>query len=574
MPALQVNNPITAAASASQRVTREVVTPVQVDSDAAIEFDEAIGAIREGIAESNVLLAKQKEITTDITSVQETKADAIENQADSKKVIVQQEQLAAMKAQNDARRIFEAAGGVDQLVKLAAAKKAATDEALVQLQEVADLTNVDINKDGFFDWLGAQFQLPFEQEEAAAALTQVKAADNAIDTVTAQVNNTQAALSKVQESKTTATVAALSDSIAQQAVIEASEARLKSQLTRAEALTQSMRMNAQQMDATIKGYQLGIQKEELKESKLDRKARRLEVGKSAEIDDAIVRNVQAGQVKLGIPPGDRGTILAMTKLKGESQLRAGSLFDIGSDSVVSTPADTFIAFNINKAASLLDKSNPALTAVKNAVGTTTESLTKLGKKPTEAELKTAVNSQTLADFEGFEKKIKDGDETNPNVAAPLPALLEASLLKDSAFTKKVLAPLNLEKASPTHLVKLAVGAIEEGTISIEEAVQGINLIYTQAVVYNNVTQNRENLGLPVQKAYNTPIVLPGTIEAGRTGAAAIAPRVLFTGYDYFFDTEFTDTEKVIDFLSPTSVKEAVIKYLSAKKKGSPVFDKL
>jgi len=576
-------NPVSAAAAAKAGVATFGVAPeAALPAPTAIAptttpaspkavrptIDSALLAVEEGITQGAELLADKKELTNEIVSIQESVADATANKAAQDLIVLTQQATAALQTQNDARRIFQSAGGVDQLVKLSSDQKATSNNAIDQMQDVVDLEAVTISDDGFFTWLAARFQLEGEMAEADTAIKAAGVVNNAITNFTVGTNRTKAALADVSETRTTATVAAMTESAAQQSVILAGEARLKAKITKADQITEAMTATRQEVDAKILGYNLAVRADEIVQTDIDRAARRLEVGKSDKIDAAIIRGVQQGQIELGLAPSDDATILAMIKVKGPSSVRASSLFNLGTTSAASSASDTYLAYSLNNPAALIDVSNRSLLALTSSVNSIKEGLA--GKGLNEEQLAVSIDKKVGSDFEKFSKNIKFGDSTNPNSAAPLPKLLLADSVKSEKLVIDVLAGLDLEDASPEQLLKIAISAVENKDVNItmNDAVSGIVAIYKQAVHLNNVEDNREALGIPVQGSYISNIDLPT--------AVSFADPNLFPGdkANFILSGKFFGDILGIDWLKPTDVMAALVKFKAMKAAGSPIFDKL
>lgn len=103
------------------------------------------------------------------------------------------------------------------------------------------------------------------------------------------------------------------------------------------------------------------------------------------------------------------------------------------------------------------------------------------------------------------KNIKSGDVTNPFHAIPLSALEIgfSSIQKDPLYTK-VLKPAGITESRPDKIVEQAIAGIQSRTISAEQAVDGLVLIYESAIDHNNTFEGGfQRIGLLNQGSYLT-----------------------------------------------------------------------
>lgn len=584
----RTNNPVLATIEApmAPEAPEAPEGNIDIEQDVAEEapgitsFNSALESVEAGIAQSNKLLAKQKEITTEVLSIQEANTQALEHRADSQEVIDRQRSIAALQTQNDSRRIFKARGGVDRLVKLAGKARAAQDHAIQQVQDVTDLTNIDIVDDGFFTWLGAQVMMESEKEEADAAIASMNTIDNVVSKVTASTSATRAALNTIAETKTTATIAASSDVAAQQAIIDAGAARLQSELTKADQITRAMAANRDEVTLALRGYQLGRERDTAEALEVERAFRKIQIGKREEVDKAMVDGVNRGRIILGLDLQSRGEVLAGFSVKGESQRRLTSLFNLGTGNA--TPSNTLTAFTLNNANALIDGSNHALTALRASASSVATVVKNVALD--EIQLRSAIDKKVRADFKAADANVdlNIGTAMNPNKAEPLSVLVQGTLVSGNAFIQGVVVPLKVEDMTPTQLLKL--GATSIGTkdsttgkkISLEDVVIGLTDLYATAVHFNNQKQDRERLELPFQTAYNAPVDIPGLATAATVPhpfkGVVSAGNVLFGGS--ILGGDFVNTSTIINFLDPVQVKSVLVRFINAKKAGSSVFDSL
>lgn len=123
--------------------------------------------------------------------------------------------------------------------------------------------------------------------------------------------------------------------------------------------------------------------------------------------------------------------------------------------------------------------------------------------------KAAINQRATQSAVNMSKNIKTGDATNIYQAPNLNTLITSQAVASTPFAQKVLKPLTANgqdvPTDPSQMISLAAAAIKSGTISYNDAVNGIDTLFKTAVNSNNQQRQYFSMGLSPQKNYNTKV---------------------------------------------------------------------
>ena len=531
-----------------------------IDDPKAVTFGSAIDAINAGVQQAAVISAEAIKSQQAVGDISTEAAKVVTNAAANTQVIDLTRRNAELEAQLDTSEVFKAAGGADRLVKLAEGRRKAVDDQLAKQEAIRENVDVDFTSDPL-QWLQNKFTIGALGEEERVATATVKFYDTAISNVTALANNADVAITNTAVTMNKATIAAQQELIAQQASLKAAEFKMNAEEANAEKLAIMMSFSDKQMSAQVDKYKLGLMARSEEQQQQDRELRRKALEKDTKFDDTLVAGTIAGRIKIGVPvyEGSEPTliekqkqeILTSHKLGGTQRDTINSEYELGVGAVSPTPFQTASAITLSDPTKFTDKSNKSLTALSDSINTVQAASTGPqtgGFKLTAENYPNLVNSQVKADFEGYEAEIKTGDETNPNKAAPLAILMGMESTRNLPLVTNVLAPLITEDTvdvDTEKVIEMAFQAVKrrnnpEGTISFEEAVNGISMIYGAAITHNNTSQNRETLGLPLQQAYNAKMTLANLNAPDFLGTKGL----MVSGVSFREETDLTDSTEV------------------------------
>lgn len=556
LPAPVKGETITSGNTVSKRVT----TNTQIDDPAAVSFGSTMDSIDEGLARGAVFNNQLQKIKGAEAELNIASAEVTKNAVVNKQVINTQKAQATMQAEKDAERVFDAMGGTDRLVELAAGRKAAFDKQIAKQEEIQANIDVDFSDDPI-QWLVNKFTLGALGEEETSLAHTVGLYDNALGKINSLASASERTIDAMKSTATDATLSASSKLLAQQAILDSTKFELSAKKSNADAVAAGMAMSKDQVASQITKWRLGLQARTEIDSRAERDLRRKALEKDERFQTSYVDAVIEGRRDTGTPiytgtdPAqilkERETIWAERLAGGDTKTRVDNQFDVGTRAVAPTPAQTLRAIDLSVPIRLTDGKNQALTTLNAASEEAIRRLQELPGKKTKEDLDAAINTLTKVVFDTAEKEIVEGDLTNPNRAAPIGALITLPGVRDEPLVTEVIAPLITEPGKDidvSTVVKLAAGAIKtkfnpEGKITINQALSGLKAIYGKAVVYNNLSQDRENLGLPLQTKYNFRVRTEDPIG---------------------FKIGFFGKPQIVDIMGDVEVRKLILRELNAK----------
>jgi len=536
--------------------------PILAAAENMLESSQAAGeAAKQAVRESQTVQAKVAK-GTDV---------AITDIAAASRTVTLAEEKAKLQTQNAKRAAFTAMGGADRLIDLSGAYREASDTMVKEVGEVAELESKSLFQDGLFDYIGAQLRLDYggEREQAAAAIQQeatLRAAITGTQQVTSSVAKT---LNEVEELKSNATI----DAIDQKMQAEAQMARLQNMAKLAESNAKATAalytMNRQQLNDAMTITQ------EKRIAQQQKKAVAVADMKKA-TDDAIVRNYQLAQIKLGEVPLPAADILAAKTVGGEAGQKIQDYYAIGIklqsavvDGVPVSAGDDYVERFKYKPGSLAEdtRANRAFSGVRDTVekqigikgaeaGLTPAQIEKkkAGITPEEMSALVTKTMDTYAESQADDIARGNMYEAEPmslitQTETPPPAVVETT------YYDKIIKPLAPTETNPQQLFELAASAVAQKELSINEAVEGVTTLFDFFKQHNNEFGNFANRGIPLQTSYNFKLKLG---------------REKFLGlYDYPFAGAVRDT---VDLSDPTAVRNAIATYLTNTKLEKSALD--
>ena len=154
----------------------------------------------------------------------------------------------------------------------------------------------------------------------------------------------------------------------------------------------------------------------------------------------------------------------------------------------------------------------------------------------DAERQQLVNSQVNSRLEQMAKKIKPGDVDNVFNVGDVRQYLSAPALSSVPLVQKVLANSQVDMSEPSNLRLEAIRGVKEGTISVEEAAEGLKALYKTAVGVNLGTKNLSRFGVTLDSKKEST----GSYKAE---LRADPKAVLFKGTDTVNLTDSTDIKR-------------------------------
>lgn len=378
-------------------------------------------------------------------------------------------------------------------------------------------------------WINNKLTVDSDYENYNDAADRYNRAEEYLGNINQLTQSSAVTQNALMQSHSAATVQATSELVVNKAAEQVATIKQNNALLNVQAITAAQNVTQQQLTnshalfssaATAEQLQLAQKHLDLAqqtaqvsmEDKLEKeKERKLTQSDLTEISD----NVNKGASILGVAPVPATKALQLMKAGGDAGDLIKQMYQIGSVSGAS--GKPMIARTPGKAAALIDQTNapliPAMTQLRSSLmqsySEAKDAALKADKNPEWIEQKVNTTMHTLSDR--FSSNITN-DPANFYSAAPIPALINIGSIKDSPLYTKVLAPLKIEDSDSSKLVSITADAIKNKLITYDEGVQGLQNIYSAAIIQNNATKNFTSVGLPPQTTYNTSIASPvGTV---------------------------------------------------------------
>lgn len=521
---------------------------------------DVLNVIDETSKSTDKLVQSAQQLVDKTTAVAGEKAAAVRKVGENKIIIEDQKQVAMLEAENQVRKLFEAAGGASHLLRLNKAQLTATDDMLREQEEVA--ANLAHESDGLFDYIGNRIDLFYNSQELEAATQRVGSVNAAIQGVAATTEANAQILNKTAQTRTQATIAAVRDNIAFDTQIAASEAELEALRNNAAAYEGMVRAEGLVFDNVWKAYQAGQNEENqqqrrkeyelnvkrlehqmnkalqddiaagvrLKQAKENLRAsllsnptqqakRELELQeateqaeRSSEARTQLVSGAQRGEAILGLKESTSDRLLSQYALGGEAAKKVLDLFLLGaegSDVAGADASEVLINMTTYNPELLATSNNPVIQTIVAARDAVEEAALKSGTKLTKQQATDQVNATTKELLKSAEAEIGTGDNSNPYVAPPFKVLSQMASVESTPFYQKILKPMELVDTNPQQLFDLGIEAIATKTATIEEVSSGIQAIFRAAGAHNNEFHGFTRFGVPNQATYNSRLRASG-----------------------------------------------------------------
>jgi hypothetical protein len=197
-------------------------------------------------------------------------------------------------------------------------------------------------------------------------------------------------------------------------------------------------------------------------------------------------------------------------------------------------------------------------ALKNPMGV--DPATGLSKKDFEKpeQAKAAFNKIVAGVSTTYQTRIQPG-KGNPYEALPISSVLQsptlgAQSLARSKFGQSVLSTLQtggFEQPTPEMMFQSSLAAVNNGTITLDEARNGITAFYTEAVGLNNATGGFLALNVPGMTTYNVKAddIVGGPTAKLSTGVISGAAQSLSTAINPFAAGGYFSSTKLVPQMS-------------------------
>lgn len=384
---------------------------------------------------------------------------------------------------------------------------------------------------GFFDdplqHIINQFTINDDIDKHNAVNEQLVSEQDQVETLNKLTQSTNVTQNQLNEPITAAAIAASASNTAATATINANKASQDALKYNAQGITAALgaskealgaQFNAvtaqnQQQNIQIALDHLALARQEFDWKKEEKKIADEARAKNASADDYMLDKVNDGLVRMGMAPIPKtspkaGNILGLIKTGSPAAGLYAEAFQVSNDSELAGGA-TILAPSPSRAAELFKalpniKLSPAQLPVKDIIDSAASQVmetVKSGqingkdKAVTDAAMKEAATSI----LSGYAKKIVPGDQSNPFQIPGIGALINAAPgLQTLPVISKVIAPIiasGADVSDPNKVYGAALAAVQEGTISVPEAIEGIAQLYRTGVKVNLEARQFQSLGM-------------------------------------------------------------------------------
>jgi len=500
-------------------------------SAAMLAIQDAIGVQSDRILQ---FIQQMQQDAVDISSTTGVITSAIDSAVDANQTINLVKDTAAMEAQNNTFKAYEAAGGIE--AQIAYMKQLNIDNARLRdlqeeklatmSEEYTGIQLIDTIINGF-----SSIQTDAEIE-AAANLRQTTLSN--VQAVTAGTESVAQAQEVTKRTYNSATIQANYERLAAESTLKSAEAHIANIGTNANAMARVLDADSKQIAALSTIYRMENEQATNPTAIPAAIARNEEAVRQRDqnlaLEANIVKSVQVAEQLIGgtlsspevIINSLLGTgVTAATRAKYERLQELGS----STDPVIGlTPFDT--AQNL----ALVDPANKArrTKAIKVVDRVMQLQAEAFAENPTtapktEEALKQDFNNRSADFMKDSADAIRTGDTSNPYHGAPFSTLEQYAAVKNSALYQKVLKGTGITELNPILLVDRAAAGVKAKSVTLEQAAAGIAVIFETAKVRNNTEDGGfRRAGLPNQETYNVSMLRdPTAFELLKSGAASI-----------------------------------------------------
>lgn len=403
---------------------------------------------------------------------------------------------------------------------------------------------------GFFDdplqHIINQFTLNDDIDKHNAVNEQLASETDQVEKLNALTQSTNVTQNQLNEPITAAAIAASANNTAATAALNANKSTLDALKYNAQGITAALGANKealasqfqivtaqnQQQQIQISLDHLDLARQQFDFAKQEKKIADEARAKNTSADDYLLSKVNDGLSRMGMATIPKtspkaGNILSLIRAGSPAAGLYAEALQVSNDSELAGGA-TILAPSPSRAAELFKalpniKISPAQIPVKDIIdgaasqvmgAVTAGTLNGKDKAATDAAMKAAATGI----LSGYAKKITPGDQSNPFQIPSLGALINAAPeLQTLPLVAKVVAPIlasGADLSDPNKVYGAALAAVQKGTITVPEAIEGMAYMYQRGVKVNLEARQFQSLGLnlapkkpgdPSMMTFNSPI---------------------------------------------------------------------
>lgn len=338
------------------------------------------------------------------------------------------------------------------------------------------------------------------------------------------------------------------------------ETENKGIMQKLQTFAQLQNLNSDQLRdrATVMGAAAQLEHVQMARQELAMKTKEFSWKESDMADKTLIANMVTSEAKnlgLNLPQLPSGAILKLLDSKDPTYMAllhsasakkmTGTAFSLGAS--IAETADTLISLPQLKIAGsqdILDLFGAARQKVETEMQK--PSADKMLSPANPKELPFMVGKEVSRNIDDFRRNLDPNNKNNPFMYKGDLSALEAVTpgVSQSNFYQKVIVPNKITSLDADQIIAAARAATKAGTVSMEEAVAGIQTMVGGAIASNNASKNFAGFGIKEQGTY--PVPLKGQGFFGGKGK----PRDLYNPLDI--------RKAIMDAPAPASFRSGVI----------------
>lgn len=510
----------------------------------SIESDKLLDIITKSAAD---FIRKSGEAESEVVNIANKaqtatgrQAEILRQVAEDSAAIERQKQLATLQAQNAARSIANAAGvnpttGAGTILDLVAVQSLQAKQVAGKVQRLQELEQITVAKDGFFPWLGTQFEKGSIRDRLEGDTNALQAITGAVLGLNNSLQQAAQTTSTLKESVTASTIEASSRVAAADALIKEQLAVLegykyntgairaaidgpKERLDALYAVTAARRLYENQQLALL---QFQFTKDRWEQDREDRQAAKDAKAAGKTIDELTLGYIKTARGALGLPDLDAREVQSILQMFKSGQVTKELQFQYRYGQAINTHGGAVpLGRNPSEVSEVIDQIQPRFNeqqAVVIGLLKSAQQLLDQSKLPQHLDTKENqghrqkfINKTVTDEINRQYQKIQSGTDNLFSVGdigsfifdkqnnAPGIGSLYSLPISQKLFIPLIKAGQPL--SDPKQVLGLTIESIRRGTITSSEAVSGIVDIYRRANEINQAARGFLKFGIAVPNA--------------------------------------------------------------------------
>lgn len=465
--------------------------------------NDAFSAISSGSKAIQGIRTTQQQMAEDTASMQEAAGAAAAAVISADQAGKLQTQAAALKAGAIFGADLNQTG--EKISQYARVQQEARDKRMALEQTIAEKQSVGFT-DNPLQYIINQFTVNDDINKHNALVDVEDGAGKSIDDITRESSAVALNQRNFETSVTQASAKAKADEAVLKAQVQANETRTASLNYNVDALnsainaskeTLAIRFNINQAQNSQEQLRLAMANYALHKQEFD--WRKEEKAKAAESDEFFIDRMQKG---FKVMYGDKAPDLSMNPKLGRQMLtllksntpagkEAIDAYMAGQSGVLGgAPSQVIDRIYSGAQYDVKPGQEPILKLFSSAV-----QLTKGQDIKDDAQRQNLLNSAVNIQLEGMAKKIKPGDTDNVFNIGNVRTYLSMPGVSELPLVQKVLSSSQVDMNDPAKVYAETLRGVKEGTVSIEQAVDGLAAVYRKGVETNLASKELTRFGI-------------------------------------------------------------------------------